>query len=97
LEFVDLSFNYFGGDENIRTLTRLSRLHTMILYGNPILGSPQHADYHLRYLCHVVGPTGEDSLRVYIADLDAECEVFRKGYGLRFLEIVTEIPRRKFK
>jgi hypothetical protein len=45
-------------------------VHTIILYGNPILG-----------------PTGEDSLRVYIEDLDRDCDEYRRSYNMRFLEV----------
>lgn len=36
-------------------------------------------------------------MRVYIEELDAETDAYRRSYNMKFLEIVTEIPRRKLK
>jgi Leucine-rich repeat (LRR) protein len=38
LEFLDLSFNYIGNEEDIMCVPRILRLETLIIYGNPLLG-----------------------------------------------------------
>ena len=38
LEYIDLSFNYFGAERNVQSLVDLPRLKTVVLYGNPLLG-----------------------------------------------------------
>lgn len=38
LQSLDISFNYFGNDDDIRPLITVPKLATLILYGNPLLG-----------------------------------------------------------
>jgi hypothetical protein len=49
LETLDLAFNYFGTEDSLQILLDLTRLRTLILYGNPVLG-PSGEDPHYIYI-----------------------------------------------
>lgn len=38
LEYLDISFNYFGQEDTLFPLLELDRLEVLLLYGNPVLG-----------------------------------------------------------
>jgi hypothetical protein len=39
LEVMDLAFNYFATEESLEPVLELTRLQSVLIYGNPVLGS----------------------------------------------------------
>ena len=77
LDTMDITYNYFGSEDDLRPLIDLTRLTTLSLYGNPLLG-----------------PTGEDPLKMYVEDLVFEATEIRLKDGKKQLEILTQIPKK---
>ena len=77
LDTMDITYNYFGSEDDLRPLIDLTRLTTLLLYGNPLLG-----------------PTGEDPLKMYVEDLVFEATEIRLKDGKKELEILTQIPKK---
>jgi hypothetical protein len=74
LECLDISFNYFGTEDDVSSVVDLPRLKTVLLYGNPVLG-----------------PSGEDSHKIYIDDLVATAQDARIARQSVPLEASSEI------
>lgn len=49
LETLDLAYNYFGVEKGVEGVLKLSRLRSLLLYGNPLLG-PSGEDPHFIYI-----------------------------------------------
>lgn len=49
LETLDIAYNYFGIEKNVEAVLKLSRLRSLLLYGNPLLG-PSGEDPHFIYI-----------------------------------------------
>jgi hypothetical protein len=47
LNFIDLSFNYFGAEDSLRPLIPHHRLATIVLYGNPVCGPTGEDPLHI--------------------------------------------------
>lgn len=79
LETLDIAFNYFGSDTNVEAILNLSRLKSLLLYGNPLLG-PTGEDPHFIYIedlaisateARGVGRGNETSTRSYPIEVSA--------------------------
>jgi len=98
LETLDVAFNYFGAEENIESVLSLSRLRSLVLYGNPLLG-PSGEDPHFIYIEDLAeaawsaayGPPNDNS------NNNNENSTGADGNRLRRtpIEIITEIPRKR--
>ena len=98
LETLDVAFNYFGAEENVEGVLSLSRLRSLVLYGNPLLG-PTGEDPHFIYIEDLAeaawsaayGPSNDNS------NNNNENSAGADGNRLRRtpIEIVTEIPRKR--
>ena len=77
LDTMDITYNYFGSEDDLRPLIDLTRLTTLLIYGNPLLG-----------------PTGEDPLKMYVEDIVFEATEIRLKEGKKELEILTQIPKK---
>jgi Leucine-rich repeat (LRR) protein len=79
LETLDLAFNFFSSEDSIEAVILLSRLTTLMLYGNPLLG-PTGEDPMFIYIETLVDKASEvrQSAGSSIADIDFITEVPRK-------------------
>lgn len=79
LEFLDISFNYFGQDEDIENATRLPRMISIMLYGNPILG-PTGEDPMFIYIDDLVDRANDyrDSTGTQLPYIDFNTEIPKK-------------------
>ena len=105
LETLDVAFNYFGAEENVESVLSLSRLRSLVLYGNPLLG-PTGEDPHFIYIEELAeaawsaayGPPNDNSnSNNNNNNNNNENSTGVDGNRLRRtpIEIVTEIPRKR--
>lgn len=77
LDTLDISFNFFGHENDIVGVIYLSRLETFLLYGNPVLG-PTGEDPMFIYIEDVVDKANDhrDSIQSTISYIDVSFRVF---------------------
>eukprot|EP00605_Chrysophyceae_sp_TOSAG23-4_P001392 GSChrysophyteH1.ASY1.ANO1.1512.1 assembled CDS len=77
LSSIDLSFNYFGTEEDLQALLDLPRLEAMVLYGNPLLG-PKGEDPQYIYCeeLHIAATEGREERR--LCRIEVTTEIPRK-------------------
>lgn len=68
---MDISFNFFGSEGDIEPIVYLTRLETLLLYGNPVLG-PTGEDPMFVYIEDVVDKANQhrDEIQSTISYID---------------------------
>lgn len=68
---MDISFNFFGNEQDILGIVFLNRLETLLLYGNPVLG-PTGEDPMFIYIEDVVDQANDhrDKIESTISYID---------------------------
>lgn len=77
LDTMDISFNFFGNEDDIHGMIYLQRLETLLLYGNPVLG-PTGEDPMFIYIEDVVDQANDhrDSIKSTISYIDVHPILF---------------------
>ena len=104
LEHCDLAYNYLSkfpakacdgeGFKYLKSLDISFNYFTEEEDAKPIIKMPRLYFLYL-YGNPVLGPTGEDPMKMYIEDLENECLDYRQSKGLNLLQIMTDIPHKR--
>jgi hypothetical protein len=77
LQCLDLSFNYFGSEDDVQVVLDMSRLEKCMLYGNPLLG-PSGEDPQYMYVEDLYDAANEGRLNQRMCKIDLITEIPRK-------------------
>ena len=77
LTFMDLSFNYFGSEEDLQPLVDLPRLEDLVIYGNPVLG-PKGEDPLYTYIEELQIAATDGRIERRLPRVEVSAEIPRK-------------------